>query len=74
MTVKQNHYHAADFAAVSASNDYIGSEWVHCPICGHKTRTKLNDETVLIKFPLFYRKCKNTILINAQDGKITVIE
>lgn len=49
-------------------------EWIHCPICGHKTRTKLHRETVLINFPLFCRKCKNTILINAQDGRISIIE
>lgn len=49
-------------------------EWMRCPICGNKTRTKMHKDTVLVKFPLFCRKCKNTILVNAQDGKITVIK
>lgn len=29
------------------------SLWVPCPICGCKTRTKVNEDTVMINFPLF---------------------
>lgn len=29
------------------------SHWVHCPICGAKTKTKVNEDTILIRFPLY---------------------
>lgn len=29
------------------------SLWIHCPICGGKTRTKVYENTVLVKFPLY---------------------
>lgn len=34
------------------------SRWVHCPICGGKTRTKIYADTVLLNFPLYCPKCK----------------
>ena len=50
------------------------SEWVLCPICNNKTRTKLRKDTELKKFPLFCPKCKNETLINAKQFNITVIK
>ena len=41
-----------------------GSLWVHCPVCGAKTRTKVHEDTVLVKFPLYCPKCKKEIRIN----------
>ena len=38
------------------------SLWIHCPICGGKTRTKVYEDTVLVKFPLYCPKCKREIL------------
>lgn len=38
--------------------------WVLCPICNNKTRTKVREDTELIKFPLFCPKCKTETLIN----------
>lgn len=32
-------------------------EWVYCPICKNKTRTKIRKDTELINFPLFCPKC-----------------
>lgn len=29
------------------------SKWICCPQCGSKTRVKVYEETVLIKFPLY---------------------
>lgn len=46
------------------------SFWVHCPICGAKTRTKVYFNTVLIKFPLFCPKCKNETLIDVVQLKM----
>jgi len=30
------------------------SEWIICPICHNKTRTKIRGDTVLKNFPLYY--------------------
>lgn len=49
-----------------------GSRWIRCPICGSKTRTKVYDDTVLIKFPLFCPKCKKEIRVNVVQLKMVV--
>lgn len=48
------------------------SRWVHCTICGRKTRTKVYEDTVLIKFPLYCPKCKKEVLINVVQLKTLV--
>lgn len=40
------------------------SLWIHCPICGGKTRTKVYDDTVLVKFPLYCPKYKKEIKVD----------
>lgn len=32
--------------------------WIHCPICGNKTRTKVCEDTLMYNFPLYCPKCK----------------
>lgn len=49
------------------------TEWILCPACGHKTRNKIREDTVLINFPLFCPKCKKESLIRAEKLHITVI-
>ena len=51
-------------------NTPTDSLWVHCPVCGAKTRTKVYANTVLIKFPLFCPKCKNETLIDVVKLKM----
>ncbi len=46
------------------------SRWVHCPICGGKTRTKVYEDTVLVEFPLYCPKCKREILIDVVKLKM----
>lgn len=46
------------------------SLWIHCPICGGKTRTKVYEDTVLVKFPLYCPKCKREILIDVVKLKM----
>ena len=41
--------------------------WVHCPVCGNKTRLRLREDTVLTHFPLFCPKCKKESLIDAKE-------
>ena len=53
-------------------NQVNGSRWIRCPICGSKTRTKVYDDTVLIKFPLYCPKCKKEILVNVVQLKMVV--
>ncbi len=49
-------------------------EWIHCPVCGSKTRNKIREDTVLINYPLYCPKCKQESLIKVKDMQITVIK
>lgn len=46
------------------------SLWVRCPICGGKTRIKVNKDTVLVKFPLYCPKCKKETNIDVVQLKM----
>lgn len=48
-------------------------EWLCCPICGNKTRNKVREDTVLVKFPLYCPKCKKECLIDFKNLKVKVI-
>lgn len=48
--------------------------WIRCPVCGNKTRTKVRDDTVLIRFPLYCPKCGNEQIVNVQKNKIILTE
>lgn len=48
-------------------------QWVLCPVCGNKTRTRTRKDTELIHFPLYCPKCKRESLINVKNHIITVI-
>ena len=37
------------------------SEWIHCPICGNKTRDRIREDTILKKLP--------SLLSEMQAGK-----
>ena len=50
------------------------SNWLLCPVCKNKTRTKVREDTELIKFPLFCPKCKKETIINVKNLKITIIK
>ena len=49
-------------------------EWLLCPACKNKTRIKLRQDTVLIKFPLYCPKCKKETLINVKQMNTAVIK
>ena len=42
-------------------NDF---QWVQCPVCGGRTKTKVFEDTVLVKYPLYCQKCKKELLVN----------
>lgn len=48
------------------------SRWIHCPICGNKTRTKAHEDTVMYNFPLYCPKCKTEIRGDIAQLKMTV--
>ena len=49
------------------------NEWVLCPICYNKTRTKINDDTILKNFPLYCPKCKQEVVIDVEHLNVKVI-
>lgn len=48
------------------------SRWIHCPICGNKTRTKAHEDTVMYNFPLYCPKCKTEVRVNIAQLKMTL--
>lgn len=48
-------------------------KWILCPVCGHKTRNRIREDTTLKNFPLFCPKCKQETLINVTKMNITLI-
>lgn len=52
----------------------IGTKWIYCPVCMKKTRVQIREDTELKNFPLYCPKCKNEMLIAAENLKITVIK
>ena len=50
------------------------AEWIICPECNNKTRTKVRKDTELVNFPLFCPKCKKESLVNVKQQKIDVIK
>ncbi|TYU82735.1 hypothetical protein FZX01_15750 [Listeria monocytogenes] len=49
-------------------------EWIYCPLCKHKTHTKIRKDTELIHFPLYCPKCRKETLINVKELNLTKIE
>ena len=49
-------------------------DWVRCPSCRNKTRTRIREDTVLKNYPLYCPKCKQENLIEAENLHITVIK
>ena len=48
------------------------SRWIHCSICGNKTRTKAHEDTVMYIFPLYCPKCKTEVRVDISQLKMTV--
>lgn len=44
--------------------------WVHCPICGRKTRTKVKECTIVKDFPLFCSQCGQESMVNIKENCI----
>ena len=48
--------------------------WIRCPICSAKTRTKVCEATVLLRFPLYCPKCKSETMVNVVQLKMTIFD
>ena len=42
------------------------SDWVHCPICGGKTRTKIREDTEAVNLPVFCPKCNHSFVMDVK--------
>lgn len=49
------------------------SKWIKCPVCGNKTRDKIQEDTIMRNFPLYCPKCKNESLINVETLNVQVV-
>ncbi len=49
------------------------TKWIHCPVCGKKTRDRIREDTVLKNYPLYCPKCKQETLIEVKKMQITAI-
>lgn len=53
-------------------NRGMSSIWIRCPICNGKTRTKVYEETVLIKFPIYCPRCKKETMVDVVKLKMVL--
>ena len=47
-------------------------QWVHCPICGGKTRTKIREDTEAKNLPVLCKICKKESVVDIKDGKAEI--
>lgn len=52
----------------------VDNNWVYCPICKNKTRTKIRQDTEAKRLPVFCPKCHRTFMMNINKGEYRVIE
>ena len=47
-------------------------EWILCPVCGNKTRTKIRSDSVLKNFPLFCPKCRKETVVSVKQMNVSI--
>jgi len=52
----------------------MDKNWLLCPVCKNKTRTKLRYDTILLNFPLHCPKCKQETLVNVKQLNMSIIK
>lgn len=50
------------------------TEFINCPTCGSKTRSKVREDTILKNYPRYCPKCKQEVLIEVKDLQVNVIK
>lgn len=48
----------------------VDTRWVRCPACLGKTRIKVYEDSVLVKFPLYCPKCKKEFIVDVVKFKM----
>ena len=46
------------------------SVWVNCPVCHNKTKTKIYQDTLALRFPMYCPKCKKEMRVDIIRRKI----
>jgi transcription elongation factor Elf1 len=49
------------------------AEWLICPFCKSKTRTRIREDTTLTNFPLFCPKCKKETLVSVKQLNTEIV-
>ena len=49
-------------------------QWVLCPICGGKTRTKIRPDTEAKNLIVFCPKCKRESVVDIEDCRIKEVK
>lgn len=49
-------------------------QWVLCPICGGKTRTKIRPDTEAKNLIVFCPKCKRESVVDIAGGNVNEVE
>ncbi|MGL4948858.1 MAG: cysteine-rich KTR domain-containing protein [Anaeroplasmataceae bacterium] len=49
-------------------------KWIFCPFCENKTRTMIQDNTILKNYPLYCPKCKKEVLVNFENNNVQIIK
>ena len=57
---------------MSINEDILKSRWIRCPACDRKTRPKVYEDTVMLRFPLYCPKCKVEIRIDVMNFELMV--
>ena len=48
------------------------SVWVNCPVCHNKTKTKIYQDTLALRFPMYCPKCKKEMRAISKRSKKVV--
>ena len=59
---------------MSKVKEVYKEEFLLCPVCDNKTRTKVYVHTTLTNFPLFCPKCKRETVVDVEELNLTVIK
>ncbi len=57
-------------AALLEIGDCMTESWVHCPICGGKTKTKVREDTIAYNLPVLCKICKRESVVDIKGIEV----